>query len=680
MIDKLKYWCYNILPLVYDDSLSFNEFLCKVNAKLNEVIDSTNGLLDVWNTYKNDIDKAFGEYTAGLDKKFDDLSNKMSDDFFQYKVIVNESIQDEFAQQERRLKAQDDKISAQDTQITAISDNVNTFIAEYNKTIAQIPTMVVDAVNAWLNDPTHYDNIVADLAGSLPGLKHFDTVADLQNATFTQIAGKEVCVCENYYSGDGIFTMWEILEMSTPPAQMAEGIVRKALPHAEGDLYYRVALLRSDWTASSLGIATAPTIAARSAQMAACAKWNFNPILIDSDFTVDLSGINTTTKTLKVYSNPSEKHTLTLVNGNNFISSFKDIKIMHDTNSLKHITSDGVNFDNCNILTKDGASVVVSNINFKNCGVTASQIKCTDEYTSADYIFTNNTWTANTIFGIVLSKANIDILRNCVISNNRITNNAATRTRLFLSPNIPARNIKITDNVIYNSHVSTDTPLADGIIGAFTAVGTASEFTLTVTGNTVYSSTLNTALSLGKATDTYHKFTMIYKDNNIMLNKGTSAVPVWTSILSTAIQTNGAFYPNFLGDLATSAKLVLQPAEYTGSDVGTAKPLSFDAATSVGFVPQSDGTLMTSELNAYYRAEVDLSCVATAANTSYVKVRFAGETLSAFLSRVPINYIRATLYIDPSTLTSNNGIMQMTVESSVAINSINGSVKLFRLA
>lgn len=242
---------------------------------------------------------------------------------------------------------------------------------------------------------------------------------------------------------------------------------------------------------------------------------------------------------------------------------------------------------------------------------------------------------------------------------------------------------KITDNVIYNSHVSTDTPLADGIIGAFTAVGTASEFTLTVTGNTVYSSSLNTALTLGKATDTYHKFTMIYKDNNIMLNKGTSAVPVWSSILSSAIQTNGAFYTNFLGDLDTTAKLVLQPAEYTGSDVGTAKPLSFDATKSVGFVPQSDGSLMTSELNAYYRAEVDLSCVATAAsatNTSYVRVRFAGETLSAFLNRAPDNYIRATLYIGPSNLTSNNGIMQMTVESSVAINGINGSVKLFRLA
>lgn len=68
MIDKLKYWCNKILPLVYDDSLSYYEVLCKTSAKLNEVIDSTNGLLAAWNTYKNDIDKAFGEYTAGLDK------------------------------------------------------------------------------------------------------------------------------------------------------------------------------------------------------------------------------------------------------------------------------------------------------------------------------------------------------------------------------------------------------------------------------------------------------------------------------------------------------------------------------------------------------------------------------------------------------------------------------------
>lgn len=683
MIDKLKYWCNKILPLVYDDSLSYYEVLCKTSAKLNEVIESTNGLLDAWNTYKNDIDKAFGEYTAGLDKKFDALSDKMSADFLRYKDIVNDTIRYEFDAQERRLKAQDDKIAAQDTQITAISDKVNTFITEYNKTIAQIPTMVVDAVNAWLNDPTHYDNIVADLAGSLQGLKHFDTVADLKTATFTQITGKEVCVCENYYAGDGVFTVWEILERTAPPAQFAEGIVHIALPHADDDLYYRVAFLRSEYTATTLGIATAPTMTARNTQLINCCKYNFNPILIDADFTLDLSNINTTTKTLTVYSNPSAKHTLTLVNANNFISSFKDVKISHLTNNLKHSTYDGVSFDNCDILTKDGATVIVSNVDINDCNITASQIQCTDEYTSADYIFTNNTWIANIIYGIVLTSANIDSLCNCVISNNRITNNVASRTRLFLSPNIPARNIKITDNVIFNRRVSTDTPLADGVIGVFTTVGTASKFTLTVTGNTVYSSTLNTAFTLGTANDTYRNFTVLYKDNNIILNKGTAAVPVWSSVLSTAIQTNGAFYTNFVGDLATSAKLVLQHAVYSGGDVTVSKVLPFNPAKCIGYAPQSDGTLITAELNAYYRADVTIVCAGVDTSIpfqNFVKIELAGVSFSGYLSSDPTSTLRATLYIEPSNLAAIDGIMQMSIRSNGAINSVDGDVKLFRLA
>lgn len=41
-IEKLRFWCFKILPLVYDDSLSYYEVLCKVSAKLNEVIDNVN--------------------------------------------------------------------------------------------------------------------------------------------------------------------------------------------------------------------------------------------------------------------------------------------------------------------------------------------------------------------------------------------------------------------------------------------------------------------------------------------------------------------------------------------------------------------------------------------------------------------------------------------------------------
>lgn len=41
-IDKFDYWVQKVLPMVYDDSLSYYELLNKVVMKLNEVIDESN--------------------------------------------------------------------------------------------------------------------------------------------------------------------------------------------------------------------------------------------------------------------------------------------------------------------------------------------------------------------------------------------------------------------------------------------------------------------------------------------------------------------------------------------------------------------------------------------------------------------------------------------------------------
>ena len=45
-IEQFKFWCNKILPLVYDDSLSYYELLCKVVNSLNEVINDVNSLPD----------------------------------------------------------------------------------------------------------------------------------------------------------------------------------------------------------------------------------------------------------------------------------------------------------------------------------------------------------------------------------------------------------------------------------------------------------------------------------------------------------------------------------------------------------------------------------------------------------------------------------------------------------
>ena len=39
ILPKFRFWCYKVLPLVYDDSLSYYEVLCKVVDYINKLID-----------------------------------------------------------------------------------------------------------------------------------------------------------------------------------------------------------------------------------------------------------------------------------------------------------------------------------------------------------------------------------------------------------------------------------------------------------------------------------------------------------------------------------------------------------------------------------------------------------------------------------------------------------------
>ena len=55
-IDKVKFWCYKVLPLVYDDSLSYYELLCKVVSKLNELIEKYASFDDVLAEIQTAID------------------------------------------------------------------------------------------------------------------------------------------------------------------------------------------------------------------------------------------------------------------------------------------------------------------------------------------------------------------------------------------------------------------------------------------------------------------------------------------------------------------------------------------------------------------------------------------------------------------------------------------------
>lgn len=61
---ELKMWCYKVLPLVYDDSLSYYEVLCKLKAKINELVGVIDDIPEAVKAYLNTDD--FKAYIAQL--------------------------------------------------------------------------------------------------------------------------------------------------------------------------------------------------------------------------------------------------------------------------------------------------------------------------------------------------------------------------------------------------------------------------------------------------------------------------------------------------------------------------------------------------------------------------------------------------------------------------------------
>lgn len=69
--DFFRFWCYKVLPLVYDDSLSYYELLCKMVSYINNLIetdklqndeiDKLKKQLQVVQNWINNFDTSFAE-------------------------------------------------------------------------------------------------------------------------------------------------------------------------------------------------------------------------------------------------------------------------------------------------------------------------------------------------------------------------------------------------------------------------------------------------------------------------------------------------------------------------------------------------------------------------------------------------------------------------------------------
>lgn len=73
-VERFKFWCQKVLPLVYDDSLSYYEVLCKVVTKVNEVIDNENAQ----NELLNELNSEVGSLAQSQSEQYEELSRAIS--------------------------------------------------------------------------------------------------------------------------------------------------------------------------------------------------------------------------------------------------------------------------------------------------------------------------------------------------------------------------------------------------------------------------------------------------------------------------------------------------------------------------------------------------------------------------------------------------------------------------
>lgn len=57
MLKHFHFWCQKVLPLVYDDSLSYYEVLCKVVKYINDLIDQDRIFADEIADLRKDLDQ-----------------------------------------------------------------------------------------------------------------------------------------------------------------------------------------------------------------------------------------------------------------------------------------------------------------------------------------------------------------------------------------------------------------------------------------------------------------------------------------------------------------------------------------------------------------------------------------------------------------------------------------------
>ena len=119
-----RYWCQQVLPLVYDNSLSYYELLCKVVDYLNKTMEDVETLYsDVTNLHSayEELQGYVNNYFSSLDvqKEINNKLDSMAEDGSLYAIIRRYT--------DPIVNKQNENINEQNEKITVLENRMDTF-------------------------------------------------------------------------------------------------------------------------------------------------------------------------------------------------------------------------------------------------------------------------------------------------------------------------------------------------------------------------------------------------------------------------------------------------------------------------------------------------------------------------------------------------------------------------
>ena len=126
-LTKIKFYCQKILPLVYDDSLSYIEVLYKVAYKLNEVIDDYNELKATCETLAEELQQHDTRISA-LEGRMDSFINDVMAMFDQLEDQIYADVDAKLAEVDAKLETVDGRIDALEIELRKQISDLQTYL------------------------------------------------------------------------------------------------------------------------------------------------------------------------------------------------------------------------------------------------------------------------------------------------------------------------------------------------------------------------------------------------------------------------------------------------------------------------------------------------------------------------------------------------------------------------